>query len=130
MMMTNNIDDSAADPTPGASGGEDQPTRRIRDLNDQFRRSLRGGKVVMTSGVANLDPIRTAVLLNRVRRFDAFTPDNDPHGEHDFGAFEDGGERFFWKIDYYDRELQFGSSDPADPELTTRVLTLMLADEY
>jgi uncharacterized protein DUF3768 len=130
MMMTSNSDDSAAAQTPETAGGEDRQTRRIRDLNDRFRRSMRGGKVVMTRGVADFDPMRIAVLLDRVRGFDAFTPDNDPHREHDFGAFEEGGERFFWKIDYYDKEMAFGSSDATNPDVTTRVLTLMRADEY
>ena len=62
--------------------------------------------------------------------FDAFTEDNDPHGEHDFGAFDHAGHRIFWKIDYYDQSLEFGSENPADPAKTTRVLTIMLADEY
>jgi hypothetical protein len=56
--------------------------------------------------------------------------DNDPHGEHDFGAFEVAGVRFFWKIECYDRAMEFGSEDPSDPAQTTRVLTIMLADEY
>ncbi len=59
-----------------------------------------------------------------------FTPDNDPFGEHDFGAFEQNGERIVWKIDYYDLAMEFGSPDPADPYQTTRVLTIMLAGEY
>ena len=105
-------------------------TARIRDLNDAFRRTFSGGKVMMTCGVADFDSMRLAVLLDRVRRFDAFTPDNDPHGEHDFGAFDDGGVRFFWKIDCYDTQMEFGSSNAADPDVTARVLTLMLADEY
>jgi hypothetical protein len=105
-------------------------TTRIRDLNDWFRRSFLGGKVVMTRGVADFEPTRVVMLLDRVRRFEAFTPDNDPHDEHDFGAFEEGGDRFFWKIDYYDRSMEFGSPDPADSAVTARVLTLMLADEY
>ncbi|HUB63143.1 MAG TPA: DUF3768 domain-containing protein [Methylocella sp.] len=49
---------------------------------------------------------------------------------HDFGSFELAGQRFFWKIDCYDKSLEFGSVDPADPENTTRVLTIMLAEEY
>jgi hypothetical protein len=65
-----------------------------------------------------------------VRRFSEFGPDNDPHGEHDFGVFEHDGHRFFFKIDYYDPDLRFGSEDPTDPEKTTRVLTIMLAEEY
>ena len=52
------------------------------------------------------------------------------HGEHDFGSFEVAGEKFFWKIDYYDERCEFGSEDPADPEKTMRVLTIMFADEY
>jgi hypothetical protein len=70
------------------------------------------------------------VIRERVERFDAFTPDNDPHGERDFGAFEEGGERIFWKIDYYDRTLRAGSEDPSDPRQTVRVLTIILASEY
>ncbi|MEQ8826157.1 MAG: DUF3768 domain-containing protein, partial [Parvibaculum sp.] len=62
--------------------------------------------------------------------FDDFTPDNDPHGEHDFGSVRIDENAIFWKIDYYDRSMEAGSPDPADPEVTTRVLTIMLADEY
>jgi hypothetical protein len=78
---------------PHVGNGADAATR-VRDLNDRFRSTFLGGKLVMTCGVADVDPTRIAVLLNRVRRFDIFTPDNDPRGEHDFGAFDDGGERF------------------------------------
>jgi hypothetical protein len=59
-----------------------------------------------------------------------FTTDNDPNGEHDFGSFTLVGRKFFWKIEYYDKELRYGSENPADPGVTTRVLTLMLASEY
>jgi len=68
--------------------------------------------------------------LALVRRFEDFTPDNDPHGEHDFGSFTHGGQKLFWKIDYYDSACEFGSENPADAAQTTRVLTIMLADEY
>jgi hypothetical protein len=66
----------------------------------------------------------------QVQRFAKFDAENDPHGEHDFGSFEVAGEKFFWKIDYYDERCELGSDDPADPEKTTRVLTIMLAEEY
>ena len=54
----------------------------------------------------------------------------DPYGEHDMGRFTVGGEDYYWKIDYYDRNLEFHSPDPADPSVTIRVLTIMRVDEY
>jgi hypothetical protein len=103
---------------------------KIRTLNDAFRRSLAGGRVMMTAGIAALpDAARTAVF-NEVRTFNAFSADNDPHAEHDFGSFEIDGRKIFWKIDCYDAAMEFGSEDPADPSTTTRVLTIMLASEY
>lgn len=103
---------------------------RIARLNDQFRKSYIGGKVMQTCGIARLPP-ETQVEVHRIiQEFDAFSDDNDPYGEHDMAAVEVEGHRIFWKIDYYDREQRYGSQDPADPEATTRVLTIMLAEEY
>lgn len=103
---------------------------KIRALNDAFRRSMAGGRVMMTAGVDALSSDVKARVIRRVATFDAFTADNDPHGEHDFGAFVLVGQKFFWKIDYYDAAMEFGSDDPADSTKTTRVLTIMLASEY
>jgi hypothetical protein len=103
---------------------------RIRELNDALRRSFTGGKVVMTDGVAALAEDDLAQLLTRVRSFDQFTSDNDPYGEHDFGSIELEGVTYFFKHDYYAPDMDGGSEDPADPTKTTRVLTIMRADEY
>jgi hypothetical protein len=105
-------------------------TERIRDLNDAFRRSFTGGKVMTTAGIAAMIEDVRAEVFERVRAFDAFTRENDPHGEHDFGSFEVAGQKLFFKIDYFDAAMEFGSEDPADPSKTTRVLTIMLASEY
>jgi hypothetical protein len=116
-----------------ASGSYSTTTRLpliVASNNDAFRKSFAGGKVVMTASVAELPEIVRANALLEVARFDRFTEDNDPHGEHDFGRFELVGRKFFWKIDAYDADMEFGSEDPADPEKTTRVLTLMLAEDY
>src|SRR5580658_3348476 len=102
----------------------------IRTLNDAFRRRFVGGAVMITAGVEAMPLDQRRSLLQKVRSFDAFSEDNDPRAEHDFGALDEGGERFFFKIDYYDRKTEFGSPDPADPAVTTRVLTIMRADEY
>jgi hypothetical protein len=105
-------------------------TSRIRNFNDAFRTTLEGGRCLFTAGVSDLGvPFSTAALV-AVRAFKDFTADNDPYGEHDFGSFEIGEQKLFWKIDYYDLSLEFGSNDPADPAQTKRVLTIMLAEEY
>jgi len=103
---------------------------RIRVLNDNFRSTFVGGRLQTTAGVAALPIDTKARLLLAVQSFSNFTKDNDPHGEHDFGAIELEGETYFWKIDYYDLDCRYGSEDPSDPEQTTRVLTIMRPDEY
>jgi len=104
---------------------------RIADLNDLLRTTFLTGKVVATEGIASLpDDLRSAVIEG-VQAFRAFTPDNDPYGEHDFGSIDLAGiGKVFWKIDYYNRSLTGGSEDPSDPAKTCRVLTIMLAREY
>jgi Protein of unknown function (DUF3768) len=105
-------------------------TDAIRALNDAFRRTFVGGAVMITAGVEALPAEQRRSLSEKVRAFDAFSEDNDPHREHDFGAIDQGGVRCFWKIDCYDRKTEMGSPDPADPSVTTRVMTIMLAEEY
>ena len=90
-------------------------TDRIRAFNDAFRRTFVGGAVMVTQGVEAMPLDQRRSLLQKVRSFETFSEDNDPHAEHDFGAVDEAGERFFWKIDYYDRKTEFGSPDPADP---------------
>jgi hypothetical protein len=103
---------------------------RVRELNDDFRRTFVGGAIMITAGVEAMPVEQRRSLLEKVRAFDDFTDDNDPHREHDFGAIDEGGVRYFWKIDYYDRDLTMHSDDASDPTVTTRVLTVMLAEEY
>ena len=103
---------------------------RIAELNDAFRRSFSGGKVLLTAGVHELPDMVKAEALHLVVTYDAFNANNDPHAEHDFGSFELVGRKFFWKIDYYDKQMEHGSEDASDPEKTLRVLTLMFAHEY
>jgi hypothetical protein len=103
---------------------------RIRALNDTFRRSFVGGTVVVTAGFESLPSDSRRLILASIRAFDNFNEDNDPHGEHDFGLIEDGGVRCFWKIDYYDKDMELMSPDPADASFTMRVLTVMLPEEY
>jgi hypothetical protein len=103
---------------------------RIAELNDALRSTFQGGRVVMTAGINALADEVKADVLETVRTFSQFDGSNDPHREHDFGAFEQHGLTVFWKVDYYASDMDGGSEDPADPEKTTRVLTIMRAEEY
>ena len=105
-------------------------TERIAALNDQLRRDHSRGKVVITRGIQALGHQAILEVLAAVAAFSDFTPDNDPYGEHDCAVMAVGDLRILWKIDYYDTDLNFASDDPADPGVTIRVLTIMLADEY
>jgi hypothetical protein len=107
-----------------------QGSARIRALNDELRRFGRGGRIMITSGIQALGTKGVARVLAAVAAFDAFTGDNDPHGEHDCAILTVDGVRVLFKIDYYDRNLTYHSPDPSDPIVTERVMTVMLASEY
>ncbi len=116
----------------------------IAALNDRLRHTFWGGKVMTTCGVNALPEETRIKLFAAVQNFDDFVQhnaepvhesgyfahENDPYGEHDFGKVTVDGQDFFFKIDYYDHTLCFGSENPADTTITTRVLTIILASEY
>jgi hypothetical protein len=105
-------------------------TEQIRALNDRLRLNFSEGTAVMTSGVAALGGEAVARIVKTIAVYDDFSRANDPHEEHDFGAFEADGKTIFFKIDYYDKALASHSPDPADPSVTERIITIMLAEEY
>jgi hypothetical protein len=105
-------------------------TDKIRALNDAFRRTFCGGRVMLSSSVAALPDEQKARVLTAVREFTAFDEGSDPHHEHDFVSVKVDDLEVFAKIDYYDRDIRFGCDDPSDPEHTTRIMVIMLASEY
>ena len=102
----------------------------MASLNDQLRKTGTGGTIVITSGVQNLTGFNAATLCAALSDYDEFDRDNDPHGERDFGDITLFGTNLLFKIDYYDKDLQFASDDPTDPAVTNRVLTVMLASDW
>ncbi len=105
-------------------------TARIRALNDAFRQSGTGGRMLMTAGVAALSRDEQLAIVAAVMAFEAFNPGDDQYGEHDFGALRIAAQRVLFKIDTYDRSGRVHSPDPSDSAVTCRVLTVMLAEEY
>lgn len=111
----------------------------IAQHNDEFRSNFGNtptttpqipGKYIVTQGILSLDTITQFEIMLKVREFKDFTPNNDPHGEHDFGKFELNLKEILWKVDYYDLDYKYGSEDPSNLNKTRRVLTTMLACEY
>ena len=114
-----------------------QTVSRIRELNDAFRCNptflgdrIARDSLVITHGVAARGNDFAARAVRAVREYADFDEGNDPYGEHDFGTFTLDGAELNWKIDYYDTKLEYGSPNPADPDVTRRVLTILLAEEY
>lgn len=112
-------------------------TARIRQLNDALRTArdpiaalTMNGSLVITRSIVDRGPVFIARCVDAVRRFDDFDQHNDPWAEHDMAFLDADGERIFFKVDYYDRDLAHLSPDPADAGVTRRVLTIGLADDY
>src|ERR1700720_1442981 len=105
-------------------------TEQIRALNDALRQNFTTGTAVMTAGVAALGAETVARIVKTIAVYDDFCHANDPYEEHDFGSFEVDGHTIFFKIDYLDKSRCYHSSDPSDPSVTERVITIMLAEEY
>ena len=102
----------------------------IKTLNDSFRRTFSGGRIMLTCGIRAKSQSELAEILNQVRCFNNFTTANDPYNEHDFGSFHHKGEQIYWKIDYYDKNYRYCSEDPSNLNITNRVMTIMLAEKY
>lgn len=102
----------------------------IARLNDLLRTTGTGGQIMVTRGVSHLEGFKASELMAALRDYDGFDPDNDPHGERDFGDLTLWGEDLLWAVDSYDSTYRFASPDPADARVSCRVLTVMLAAEY
>ena len=91
---------------------------------------------IATVGFRSLPEADQSSDRELIETYDAFDEDNDPHGERDFGCVyqladgrwtterprlrDDERERVFWKLDYHDRDLRFGSEDAAKKLVATK----------
>lgn len=107
-----------------------KPYQRTQELNDTFRQTGKGGQIVITRGIQALEDNTRNAIINMIKGVSEFALDNDPYGTHDFGSVKIENHIIFWKIDCYNLDLICLSPDPSDPEVTRRVMTIMLAEEY
>src|SRR5262245_10275597 len=107
-----------------------ETTARIRALNDRLRQQFEGGRIALTDGICAQEPDFVVSVLAAIQAFDDFTEPNDPFGEHDFGSVTVEGQLIFFKIDYFDPDLEMGAQDASDEATCVRVLTIMTAEEY
>ncbi len=107
-------------------GNNQERAAQIAHVNDAFRRAGPGGDWYVTPCVHGLADVPG--LVEAVRVYDDFPPDIDPHGEHDMGRISWEAQKTYWKIDYYDQQLQYWH-DPLSPDCR-RVMTILLAEEY
>jgi len=107
----------------------------IARLNDRCRLGLdRTARTLITrsclgefaNGSTPAGLLAQAQLIAAVRRHDFTGADT---AERDRGQFEFRGKTVFFRIDYYDADLTYGSENPADASVTTRVLTIMLRED-
>ena len=98
-------------------------TEAAREANDRFRRTLSCGAVQMTAGIVALGAEAQRRIIEAVRAFDDFDP-NDPFELHDLGDFEievgAPGEASTRQLIFF--RIERHGSD--------RLLTLMLASEW
>jgi hypothetical protein len=99
--------------------------RKIIELNDLLRTTIKGGRVQMTRDFYEPDARlrgRAPYVMSRYNKF-------DHESEHDRGVFIFAGYAFEWQIEYRGKDGTGVSPDPADPEETFRVLTLYASDD-
>ena len=105
-------------------------THKIRVLNDLLRVHSIGGDILITAGIHAMTQNFQQRTIQAIRAFYAFTPDNDPYKEHDFGSLHLDKQSIYFKIDYYDKDKECGSESPDNPSITSRVMTVMFSHEY
>lgn len=109
---------------------DDERTERIRTQNDVFRATGNGGRIAFTGALSQEPEEYRNQVYERVRLYRDWPETKDPYGEHDFGRLMVGKRAIIWKIDYFDLDMNHGSEDPADPAQTTRLLSILFAEDY
>ena len=108
---------------------QDAKNAEIKRLNDRLRLKGRGGYSQMCDRMSDFSYERFAEVRKAIRAFDDFTPDNDPHGHHDYGVVEVHDQKYDWEIGYLGADGTGVSPDPSDTSVTTRVMWISMVPD-
>jgi len=97
-------------------------SKLIAEKNDECRRTFLNCRIILTASVVH-SPNREKII-QAIQNFKYFKKEDDPYGEHDFGTVDIEGNKYFFKIDYYDEHYWLHREDGK------RVITIMRSDEY
>ena len=115
---------------PSFMSEKENRVQQIAETNDQVRQTVMRDRLMITSGIRRLSHDTQNKIFAAIETYDDFKPSNDPHKEHDFGSIKIDGNSVFWKVDYFDNDLEYHSPDVLNRSVTRRVLIVMLAEEY
>jgi methyltransferase (TIGR00027 family) len=102
------------------------PSAAVRRSNDRLRQTSAGGRMLLSPGVLALPPEARSAILDRVRTFEAFDPENRELG--DFGKFQLAGITYCFELERSRPDSE--SHDSGNSWDTARVMTIMRYDEY
>ena len=128
--MTNVIQANGANISAEDAASDAARKARIRELNDTLRTTGVGGETFLTDALCQMGMDFVEKACEAVREFTAFNKDNDPYKEHDFAVLRVEGKAVMFKVSYYDLDLRYLSTDPSEPRVTRRVLTIMLGEDW
>ena len=103
--------------------------KKIAILNDRFRQTFRGGKIILGDKVRTLSYLEKSHLVQAIKMFSDFNSENDPYREHDFGCVLLNTQRYYFRICCYDLQLQGRSANPHIVGQTRRILIITRLDE-
>ena len=110
-------------------------TEAIAQLNDRARLGRdRKAKIGITRSciAAFADPgsIEGILIQSALMKAFAKATFSEDSPERDFASIEFNGRKIWMKIDYYDNDMIYGSDDPTNPDVTIRLITIMLPEDY
>ena len=106
----------------------------IARLNDRCRQGLdRTARILITRACLGTfadnrtaEIVAQAEILSALRSYQFRDVEAD---ERDRGSFDYRGTVVYFRIDYYDAAMEYGSEDPSDASQTRRMLTIMLRED-